>query len=171
MSLSAQDRIANMEVALKLFLQQVGHTPMARVRITREMPEYKSIYPTTWSELTTRGYLRPVHGFSGWFSLTGHGYRKALELKSMHESSELREMLGQICKHLKSKLKGRRSFANVELQVLARETRLEPGFITNVIEAQLIDHWFKQYGPKWVPRFETVMIHVPENFGLDKLPI
>lgn len=132
--------------------------------------ENADIIPTTWNELIKRYLLLPVKGFPGWFTLTAYGYRHALELAGMDQVPQMREKLGLICKCLKDKMKGRHQSINVEVATIAAETGFDPGFLYNVIEAKLIDHWFNQQGPRWVSPFAGVIIHVPEDFGLPTLP-
>ena len=73
MSHSTEDRIANLEYALKLFVRDVGDTYYDAGFITPGGDvEYDQIFPTTWRELTDKFYLRQV--FHGTFKITSYGW-------------------------------------------------------------------------------------------------
>lgn len=169
MSLSKQQRQENLELALKQFASNIGSCPIGAYIIVPNDGHYQGIFETTWLDLQRHGYLRPYPKFSGRLLLTGLGLRHGLELCGMHQNKQLQEMLGKISKCLKGFVKGRKQAKGINVETIANETGLQKGFIINVIEAELLERWFKQYGTVWAPGFVGSIIIVPQDFGLPPL--
>jgi hypothetical protein len=131
--------------------------------------QHQGICETTWLDLQRHGYLRPYPQFSGRLLLTGLGLRHGLELCGMHQNEQLQEVLGKLCKYLKGFVKGRRQATGINIETIANETGLQRGFIINVIEAELFEYWFKQYGAVWAAGFVGRIVIVPQDFGLRPL--
>jgi hypothetical protein len=171
MSLSAKDRQDNINFALTLLLQELGSNSIGAFIIVQADDKYRGIYPTTWHEVVNRGYLAPYPRFQGRFRLTGFGWRSALELHSIHVLPDVRQKLGAVCKHLKDSLgKDRSQSVLVNVQGVAQATNLQAGFIMNVIDGQLIEHWLNRHGAAWAGEgFIGSTIMVPPNIGLSRL--
>lgn len=165
MSISAKDRLANIDFALKLLLERLGKRTLGGFHIVTREPDYKEILPPTWHELANKSYIRSVSG--GRYVLTGEGYRRAMELYDMQDTPEVRDMLAKLCRHLKDSI-SRAPGAGVSVQSVMESTGLPKFVIINTIDAKLIEHWLKRYGADWVPSFVGSMIQVPANFGLSR---
>ena len=170
MSLSKTERQANIDIALKLQMEEVGERSIRQVFIDPTSDAYRDIHETTWIELQHRGVIR--RSVLQYFSLSGYGWRTALELTEQNNNYDTRVKLGRMCSSLKAAVKGRSNPAGVALvsaQDVAVETGLELGFVANVIDGELIDYWLKRHGAIWADGWEGQMLAVPLDFGLEKL--
>jgi hypothetical protein len=169
MSHSNADREANIELALKLFLEQLGDHWIKTSLIDPNASTYSDIYQTTWMELENRCLIAQSIVYQ--FVLTGYGWEKALALTGKRNDTT-REQIGRICQSLKLRVKGRANPAGVEfvtIQDIKGDTGLSEGFISNIIEAKLIEQWLNREGAHWADGFDGRMVVVPLNFGLDIL--
>jgi hypothetical protein len=165
MSISIQDRLENIDFALKLLLEKIGSCPLGGFHILASAPEYDKILPTTWPELVKKHYLNQVQGFPGRFVFSGYGFRTAMERCGMQDVPDIQQMLGRLSQHLKGSI-SRTQGSGVLVQSIVNATGLSQGFIINAIEAKLIEYWQKRYGADWLPGAVYSVIVVPANFGL-----
>ena len=138
MSFSKAERESNLQSALKLLMEEVDERAIRITFINPATQNYEGIYETSWIELQDRYLIAkaPI----GYVTLTGYGWRTGLKIVGK-DNSDTREKLGRICSSLKASVKGRANaggIAFVSPEGVARETGLEAGFVSNVIDGQLI---------------------------------
>ena len=68
------------------------------------------------------------------YALTGHGWRRAMELVWPEHSSTLNPILGNVMAALKSYVTGRHEDAWVHYDEVAQKANVEAGFVYNIIE-------------------------------------
>jgi hypothetical protein len=167
---SGTDGQSNIDIALKLFVEAAGEQWIRVVLLDPASDAYRDIHETTWRLLRDRHLIRQL--FLQRFALTGDGWRTALELTKQNENNDTQVSLGRICTILRAAVRassGGDGTALVRTEDVAAETGLACGFIANVIEGELIDHWLNRHGAAWMDGLEGRMILVPPNFGLAKL--
>lgn len=166
MSLAVEDRRQNFELALGLAARQVCESAVGFVIIDPAATEYTPIYPTTWSELESKGYVDRILN-KRVFAMTGLGWLKGMHLLGEQDNPAFQRRVGLICAYLKNEVDGREAEAFVGLANLCSATGLSRGFVHYVIESDLIGVWHNVHGVIWHERGN--LIRVPINFGLRKL--
>jgi hypothetical protein len=101
------------------------------------------------------------------YVLTGRGWRAALELRGDIETQAFKERLGKLCAWLKGRVKGRRDDAFVAPQEIEEKIGISRHWVSNTVDAMLIERCFRQRGVQWFKR--ASLIRVPIAFGLDLL--
>jgi|SRR5579872_138387 len=169
MSLSREERIANLEYALKVFVRDVNDNWIRHVHITPGGDEYDVIFETTWKELISRIFLEEL-SMPGYFFLTGHGWLTGLELLGRKTDKDFRERVGRLFKTFKDEVKGRHEDAFIFIEDAATRSGLPTGLIANVIESKMCEYWFGMHGAHWESyKGRGCGIIIPLNFGLELL--
>jgi hypothetical protein len=170
MSLSKEERMANVNDALDRFVTDIANAPIRAYILDRNKSEYSFIYPTTWTELTdTYQYVRQAITFTSYFHLTPHGWKTCLERGGLDKDESIKKLIGKLCRHLKNSVKGRHEELVLNINDVAKETKLQPGLISNILEARLIEYWLNRHGAKLHPQLPEALLIVPTNFGLERL--
>jgi hypothetical protein len=168
MSHSKAERQANVDLALKLFMERLGTKWIQTFLIDPNCGDFEDLFSTTWSELTDRYYyINKAIGHL--YVLTSAGWMKGLELTGVLGSSTFNDQVGELCACLKRRVKGRNQPALATLEDVATETKLPAGFISNLIDADYINLSLKRYSASWAKGFEGTLLIVPTNFGLEWL--
>jgi hypothetical protein len=167
MSISKEERLSNLRLALTLFVEQLGDEYYKKSLIGRNDKDFDRIFSTTWQELIDKGYLRSVaNGF--FLELTAMGWREGLKLAGKLEDTVFIASLGRISKALKDRVKGREQGDLVIVQEIADTAQVPIGLVRSVIDSKLLMHRFNQVTAKWAnSQDDWHLIEVPTNFGLD----
>jgi hypothetical protein len=165
MTLSERDRLANLEAALSLMMEEVGDKAIDVTLFDPKAATFGGIYQTTWKDLERR---RWVEGHREKYRLTGRGWIRALQRLGTQFVERLRRLAGT----LKYYVKGRNNDEVVALSEVARDANLPEGWVFNVIEVNLLDKLsrkFRASGATWSEKGRLVLI--PCDFGIDPVDI
>ena len=165
MTLSVNDRRANLKEALIAFLNALGGGKFALFFI--DPTEYPNVLPTTWTELTSRYWIKDMDMNVQMYQFTALGYVKALKVSGRADEPQFRDDLGKLCKVLKSYVKGRTTSSLVDLYELVRESGVSEAFVQNALDADLISQILGRISARW--EGDSLIIKVPHNFGLTLL--
>jgi hypothetical protein len=166
MTLSRDDRVADMKRALGLLLEAVGAKPIAGLYFSVDQLPLSEINRTTWIELRQKGYLAPLFSnASGAYALTGAGYLKALTVAGITEQDGFKSNLGLLAATLKRHVKGRHEPAFVSVESVQQECGLSQGFIFNAVESNALEVCFNKRGAHWAKGFSGKLIAVQTTFG------
>ena len=165
MTLSVDDRRENLKEALVTLLNALGDGMFATFWI--DPSTFPNVLPTTWTELTSRYWLKDMDWSPQAYQFTSLGYVKALRISGRADDTQFREDLGKICRVLKDSVKGRNTFAFVDFFELVRESSVSEAFARNAIDADLVGNVLGRVGAHW--EGDSLVIKVPHNFGLTPL--
>jgi hypothetical protein len=167
MSLSAEDRRANLEFALTHLITLLEGEWARNICLKGDdrQADYPEILTTTWKELAARGYIEDK-GF--WFRLTGRGWVHAMTLLGKKDDPAFQEQYGKLAGCLKGVVKDRTEDKIVALHDVASSTGLPAGLISNMIESDVFRWFCNSKGASWVGS-GGYMIKVPLDFGLEML--
>jgi transcriptional regulator with XRE-family HTH domain len=166
MTLSANDRHKNMDVALRLMLDYVGDEGSEHVFIESNTAAFAAVLPTTWQELLRRELVRPS---SRYYLLTGEGWLKAMGLAGRLDD-EFDGKISKLCAFLKQKVKGRLEKGLVELSEIARSTGLSKGWVFNAIDSRVLARRYNMIEAYWLPGDQMKnYVEIPPDFGMKRL--
>ncbi|HTR39866.1 MAG TPA: hypothetical protein VMH80_28530 [Bryobacteraceae bacterium] len=171
MSLSREQRLENVDLALELMLQTLGDNAIDTVIFELGSDKFTQVQPTTWKELEDRCLIKRMDAIGHpMCQFTGDGWLAAIELAPKHVKALNEERLSRLAAALKDEVKGRDEDGYVYLNSLAASSELPENWIYNAIEARLLEHWFNRKGANWYgPRGGSPLIHIPVDFGLEPL--
>jgi len=164
MTISRNDRIADLADALKRMTEDVGEQAVWRVDISTESERYNHINNTTWKELLDRGLVKWF--CPGFCQLTTAGWRKGVQLLGWDRGPMLQGKLSKLAATLKDQVKGRHDEAYLYLQQAAQLSGLSEDLICNIVEGRLFEHSFGFKGAK-LDTDNTIVI--PIDFGMPPL--
>jgi hypothetical protein len=164
MTLSVDDRRANLREALISFLNALGDRQFDHFFI--EPAKFPEVLPTTWVELTNRHWIEEVDMNGALCKFTSFGYVMALRSSGCADEAQFREDLGKLCKALKDSMKGRTTESLIDFYALVKGSGLPEAFVKNALDADLIGEMLCRVGAQW--EGDTI-IKVPPNFGLTPL--
>jgi hypothetical protein len=168
MSHSKEERQANVDLALNLFMKELGTKWIQTYLIDPNDGNYADILATTWGELSDR--YQYVHKAIGYLCvLTPAGWMTGLDLSGVLGTEEFNRQVGELCACLKRRVKGRKEPALITLEDVASETSLPTGFIANLIDADYINLELRRYSASWAGGFQGTLLVVPTNSGLEWL--
>jgi hypothetical protein len=166
MSLSKSERLQNVDEALRKFLLALGDKGIT-LRLNPNHEWFLNIHPTTWKHLVDRRLVRPHPTTTSMaYEMTGAGWKEALRIAGHLETPEFKSRLGELLGAFKGRVKGRTSEDFVH-PAFAEGAGLSPGWVSNVVDAQLIEHCFRRRGVTWYARLQ--LIRVPVDVGLELL--
>jgi hypothetical protein len=164
MTVSRNDRVADLADALRKMTEDVGENAVWRVDISIESERYRHVRATTWKELLDRGLIKWF--FHNTYQLTTIGWRKGVQLLELDKDPEFRGKLSRLAATLKDQVKGRYEEAYLDLFHAAQLSELTEDFICNIIESRLLDHCFNMKGAR-LDTDNTIVI--PIDFGMEPL--
>jgi hypothetical protein len=169
MSLSKEERLQDIDRALKLFFDKLGSRSILEFIIDQRHCDYSELYETTSGDLGRHFYIYSAHNMPFLFHITSAGWVKMLEICGALSTPDFKSTLGTVCAFLKSAVDGRSESAIVGVADVARQTGIPAGLISNIVEAQIIDRILKRHGPEWLPTNPRMLIVVKTDFGLEWL--
>lgn len=165
MSLSKEERLDNIRLALNLLLEALGNQYYRTPLFNREADVFDKMFSTAWQELIDKCYLRSTA--NGYFlELTASGWRECLRLSGKLQDDTFKRYLGRISQVLKDRVKGRHHAQFVRPEEVATEVGIPLGLVLNVIDSDLLMYEFNRVTAKWASH-EGGAIEVPTNFGLE----
>jgi hypothetical protein len=166
MTLSRDDRIADMKRALGMLLEAIGTRPIAGLYFKIDVPPLSEINRTTWIDLYEKGYVSPLLSHTTRsYGLTGAGYLKALAVTGITAQEDFKSQLGRLAATLKQHVKGRHQSAFLSVDSIQQESGLSQGFIYNCIESNALEVCFNTRGARWANGFPGKLIAVQTTFG------
>ncbi|MGA2881297.1 MAG: hypothetical protein ABSG13_20300 [Bryobacteraceae bacterium] len=175
MSLSGEERLRNLALALRLMLQELADNAidiaMFELKAETFAETFKDVRTTTWKEFEDRYWIRRMDAIGHpMCRFTGSGWLAAIDLVWDDVKTLFEARLATLAAALKGEVKGRDEDAYVYLDSLAATSGLPESWIFNTIEAGLLEHRFNRKGAHWYDRRSgSPLIHIPVDFGLDPL--
>jgi hypothetical protein len=163
MSLSKAERLENIDQALLAILGELGDRPISTAWFNPSGPTFVRFPRTTWDDLADKSLVKPAQD-PRHYVLTGGGLAAALKLRG---DVDIPEKLGRLCAAFKRRVKGRHADAFVAPQDIEEEIGISRYWISNAVDAGLIERHFRQRGVRWYRR--TLLIRVPAAFGHELL--
>lgn len=166
MTLSRDNRLKNMENALKLMLGRLGDRGMYAEFFDPQDPAFSEIYSTTWQELESRGLVRGHHMMqTDSFELRGPGWLVAMSLTGKLETPEFQERFGRLSAALKRQVDGRRQKQVTTVASLAKDTGIAADWIYNVIKSNV----WQQQNRVGAEFDEHELVWIPIDFNMEPL--
>ena len=169
MSHSREERIRNIESALRLVMEELGSRAIWELLVDPDNAHYADIYSTTWEEMKNHYLLKafPVIGHTD-YGLTGYGWLKGLELLGKIEQAKVE--VGKITKAIKDCMDGRNEIKFVYSDPIASAAGVSEGFLHNVIESDFISIVLRRYTVEPDLRGAArYLFTIPVNFGQEIL--
>ena len=143
MTVSVARRKDHVRAALMKLVEIVGDDHRIGHHFDTDDTRFAHFLETTWRELLDAGFIE-LSGRS--VVLTPSGWITGMRLSGRLDSPEVRERAQRIVQTLKARVKGRRSIHHqwVDVRELARELILPVGWLSNAMEARLIERVFKK---------------------------
>jgi len=170
MSLSKEEREANLKLALGLLLDALGDLYTSEMYFSESEEEFEDIYATTWTDLKRRRWIRDVSVMEEErYRLTEYGWREGIILLEKHKDIAFREKLGKLCAAMKGFVKGRRDNVIADVEDISSKSGLPSGFVQNVIDSHILEICLNVQGAEWVNNRRMYDILIPLDFGLERL--
>ena len=166
MTLSKDSREANLVRALEILLDEVGDGYHAQCLLATDEPTVTEVLPTTWSDLTDRGWvLRRETNGPDLYTLTARGWTAAMDLTGRLRRPETLARMERLAAALKATVRtvGRREEGIAEVPALASAVNASDDWVLNALEGDLLSSAFP--GRKWRVRVSHPLVWVPVDFG------
>lgn len=168
-SLSKEERLRNIELALKLMLRDLGQNGIDGCLFELRSEVFKDVESTTWRQLQEMFLIERMDTMGNpACRLTGAGWRVALDMVWEDNKQVLQDALSKLAAALKDAVKGREEDAFVSLHSVASTCGLPENWVYNAIESRLLEHKFNMKGAYWYEN-RPPLIRVPLDFGLEPL--
>ena len=169
MSLSKQERLENLDLAITLMMSELGEQDVCSVYFDIDGNSSKNIFPTTWQQLENDGYIERHDTLtSNGCRLTGSGWLEGLKLTGKLGDPELTVQIGRIMAALKTSIDGRNAPAFVSPESIAEQADVSYGLVFNVIDSRFIYIILNRHDADWEGQRGNI-IKVPIDFGLEPL--
>jgi hypothetical protein len=170
MTLSKTERSENIELALKLMMDELGDNAIDESWYEIDKPPYENIYSTTWQYLQDRYWIagRNTMG-SKRCQLTSSGWLEGLRITGLLEAEETKQMVGKLMAELKRSVDGRQDEGLVDIHRIVTDAGVPFGFVFNVIDSNYVDRVLGRKGALWHPQAHGQLIKVPLDLGLEPL--
>ena len=165
MTASKSDRIDNLELALRLMLENLpADRPYEWEQLDGDTAAFSAVFPTTWKALSRRGFVKQLSFNS--YRFMPEGWIEALRVTGLFTSQDLQEKAGKLSAALKKRIKGRQDDVLVSRTELANETGLTESFVYNAIDSHLLLQLFGRIDAHWAPGDHMKhYIEIPVEFG------
>jgi hypothetical protein len=170
MSLSKTERSENIELTLKLMMEELGEHGINEVWLDIDKPPYENVYSTTWQCLQDRYWIE-VRNTMGRkrCQLTASGWLEGLRITGLLEAGEMKQKVGKLMAELKRSVEGRQDEAIVDMFRIVTEADVPFGIVFNIIDRGYVDRVLGRKGAVWHPQARGQLIKVPVDFGLEPL--
>jgi hypothetical protein len=167
MTLSKQDRDEDLNSAVRMMMEELGPSWYALLFPDGDKPPYDKVLPTSWRELTRRGYIKDL-GLKR-YELTATGWLYGVELLDLCNQPEFRAQMSRLSATLKGYVKGRAEDALKDIYSVATDSDVSEGFVRNAIKSKLLDRAFKLRGAYFPPAEDKRQhyIVIPSDYGLE----
>jgi hypothetical protein len=146
MTISRDERVADLADTLRKMTEDVGESAVWRVDISVDSERYRQVRATTWKELLDRGLIK-------WFcrdtyQLTEFGWGKGIQLLELDKDPVFRGKLSKLSATLKDQVKGRHEEGYLDVYHAAQLSGLPEDLIFNIIESRILEHSFNMNGAR-----------------------
>jgi hypothetical protein len=170
MSLSRNERSENIELALKLMMEELGEHGINEWSFEIDKSPYENIYPTTWQYLEDQYFIERRNRMgSRRCGLTGYGWLEGLRITGTLETPGIKKKVGKVMAELKRSVEGRQDEALVDANGIATGAGVPYGFLYNIIDSHYIENIIQRKGAAWHPQAPRQLIVIPVDFGLEIL--
>lgn len=172
MTLSREERLKNIDLAIRTLIGELGEGSIIGNAFRRPGPEYADILETTWDDMQELGWIQTETRFGGnvAFWMTGAGWIEGM--KRTGQMDTIRAMLPRLSIAAKNRIKGRQEDGCAHVAELAQESGLSREFVENAIESRLLEVEFpgKKMELPWAgPGTYKQVIRIPRSFGMEYL--
>ena len=147
MTLSEEERAANIELAFRLLIAEINEKAISRTFLDPVAEPFREILSTTWKELSDQGW---TEGFELYgqqrYRLTGKGWVEGLARTGAGRDTKLLDRLGRLSAELKKYIKGRDTDVTVELARLVQDGQLPEGWVFNAVESNAFEILVRRRG-------------------------
>jgi hypothetical protein len=166
MTLSKPDRNEDLNNAVRMMMEELGPRWYGSLFPFGENAPYDRVLPTTWRELTRRGYVKDWGQRRYEFTATGWIYGVAL--LDLHNQPGFRGQMSRLSATLKGYVKGRAEDALKDICSVAKDSDVGEDFVRNAIEGKLLDLTFNLRGAYFPPEDQMHQyIVIPLDYGLE----
>lgn len=167
MTLSKENRLQNMEQALRLMLGRLGDRAMYKEFFNPEDPIFTEVYPTSWKELEDRGLVRAHRTYTSVsYELRGTGWFCAMGIDDLFDTPAFEERFGKLSAAIKNHVRGRHEKQITSVGQLVEETGLAEDWIYNIIKAKVWKHQYNRVGAEYD---SDDVIWIPIDFNMPPL--
>jgi len=164
MSLSPKEVREEMRFVMSILLQESEDKWYVHGFLNPSDERVSQIHPTVWEQLKQQSYI--CDGVPGTFTLTALGWRRALESSGKKDDPDFNQKLSRLCAAFKRTIDGRHEEAHTTVEDLSRTTNIDQHLIRNVIDSELVEHWFGQHSAVWAgPKWRGKLIVIPIDCG------
>ncbi len=168
MTLSNQEREANIDFAFRLLIPAINEKAISRTFLDPAAEPFGEILSTTWKELCDQGWAEECELYGQQrYRLTGKGWVEGLWRTGAGRDRKLLDRLGRLSAKLKRYVKGRGTDVTVELAKLARDVQLPEGWVFNAVESNAFEILQERRGVTW--KEQGLLVRIPLNFGTELL--
>lgn len=168
MTLSDQERAANIDLAFPLLIAEINEKAISRTFLDPAAELFREILSTTWKELCDQGWAEECELYGQQrYRLTGKGWIEGLARIGAGRDAKLLDRLGRLSAELKRCVKGRDTDVIVELAKLVQDVQLPEGWVFNAVESNAFENLQGRRGVTWKER--GLLVRVPLNFGMKLL--
>jgi hypothetical protein len=167
MTISKADRTENLELALRLMLENIpADRPFEWEEFDGDLEPFTTILPTTWVALSRRGLVN-ARSFNR-YQLTPDGWIAALRAAGHFRGPQMLENAGRLSAALKGTSRGDTKWGGTTRQELATDSGLDEAFVYNAIDSHLLRELFGTVDAFWAPEDQMKnYIDIPLDFGHD----
>lgn len=171
MTISNEDRQADIDRALVLMLAGLGEHFVYEIAFRIEEPPFDEIKMTTWATLEKREWAKSTRENVACYWLTPKGWIAALKASGKYDEPELIERAQKLAAALKECVKGRelehlRGVLTDHWELTAR-TQLPVNWLLNALDSQLLDELWPGRNMRVIQDRKSV--RVPIDFGQTEL--
>jgi hypothetical protein len=172
MTLSREERLENIDLAMRRLMELLEDHFIEDINFRRPSEDFDGIYETTWAELDSRYWIRPISSTlesNFYFRLTGYGWIEGLKRTNRIEA--ILDILPGLCAAAKEHVKGRTSDQAVNRHQLAEAAKLDSRLVGNIVESRLLQEQFpdREMSLSWWDPTSTDFVRIPLSFGMERL--
>jgi hypothetical protein len=172
MTIADTDRRNDAEKLLGALLEALGDDAIDLRLFDPDSPEFGGFLKTSWSELETSEFVASTPVPPGFvYRLTPTGWVEALVRRGFLDDEHIKDRLASLAAALKRKVKGRVVSAVVDLDTLARESRIPTGWIFNAVDSRLLNRVHRRRDAFWLGGGRGRLVVVPTDFGMTQIDL
>ena len=168
MTLSEEERAANIELAFCLLIAEINEKAISRTFLDPAAEPFTEIPSTTWIEMCDQGWTEGCELYGQQrYRLTGKGWVEGLARTGAGRDTKLLDRLGRLSAELKRYVKGRGTDVTVDLEKLAQDVKLPEGWVFNAVESNAFEILQGRRGVTW--KEQGLLVRIPLTFGMKLL--